>query len=761
MGGSARQSISMWQALTAGLGLLTLAGGAWAEAQPPSPDATAERPRIGLALGGGGARGGAHVGVLKVLDELRVPVDCVAGTSMGALVGATFAAGATAEAIERELGAINWAATIGTEGQRALVPMQRKLAGVTYSNSIEFAVSGGRLHGDGGFLPSQHVEERLRLLIGQAREVVDFDALPLPFRAVATDLRAGEMVVLSSGNLAQAMRASMAVPGMFAPVVVGDRVLADGGMMRNLPVDVARELCADVVIAVLLEAPPPEAQDLRSLFSVAGRSIDAMVQANERQQLATLGERDVPIIVPVGDIRSSEFDRVLEAIPLGEAAALKMAGALRRYALPEDEYRRWRAGVQPPDVAPVRIDEIRFRPMRHTSPDYLWTRMRTSLGDTVTPMALERDLSRIFSSGDFARVDYRLRPGPGDKDGATLEIAAVEREGGTDFLRFDLGVAGSSGGDTLFLLRADHRREWLNALGGQWRNALQLGQLSELETALYQPVDVAQRRYVEATLHVSRSLEDVYDDGDRVARYDFIEAQARLGGGLNIGDHARIHGGLHFGTSDIQLDTGVTPVFDTQTRRDNAVVLGGIYDTRDSARLPVDGLFAQLEYTYSGSWAGGEQSYELVEAVAGRALQVGDHVIMVSGGIGDTLSGTLPRYRDFSVGGVRSFPALKRGELRGEGYWSASAVWMLKVADIQALFGHAAYAGIGLHALRVTERIDRETDRTLVGASATLGARTPFGPLLFSIGAADNGRVQLHIALGRPIPEGSLLDRLH
>jgi NTE family protein len=750
-------SAGTWLRIAAGALLMALAGTASGD---PAQHGAAERerPRIGLALGGGGARGGAHIGVLKVLDEMRVPIDCIAGTSMGALVGATFAAGALPTRIEHEFRAINWAATLGAEGQRGMIPMQRKLAGTTYSNNIQFGIRERRLHGDGGFLSTQNVEELLRLLIGGARDITDFDALPVPFRAVATDLAAGEMVVLGDGDLTRAMRASMAVPGLFAPVVVGQQVLADGGLLRNLPVDVVRELCADVVIAVVLQAPPPQLEELQSLFALAGRSIDAMITANERFQLATLEEEDVAIVVPVADIRAGDFHRVRETIPLGEGAARNAAGALQRYALPEQEYRRWRERIRQPETRPVFIEEIRFRPLQHASEDFLATRLSIQPGEEVSLAELESDMNRVFASGDFMRVDYRLLPA--DPEGLVLEIDAVEKPG-TDFLRFDLGLAGSAGGGMLFAVRADHRREWVNEIGGQWRNALQLGQLSELETAFYQPLDIAQRFYVEPGLFLRRSLEDIYDDGDRIERYDLFEGEARFDVGLNIGNRARLHTGLRWGVARFDVDIGTATIIDRERQQDANLVMGAVFDSRDADALPTRGSFAQLELVSSRDWLGGEQKYELFEGVIGHSARWGPSVLQLALGGGRKISGELPRYRDFTIGGIRSFPAFERGQLRGEGYWSGSASWLLRLGDIQPQLGQAVYGGFGLQAARVTDRLDGVRDGTILGASFTLSARTPAGPLLVSLGAADDGSVQLHLALGRPISEGSMLDRLH
>jgi NTE family protein len=739
--------------------LLALAAPLWAPPAPAADTAAPERPRIGLALGGGGARGGAHVGVLAVLEELRIPIDCIAGTSMGALVGATYAAGVPMERIERQILEADWSATIGSAGRRPMLPMQRKLAGITYSNNIELAISRQGLQGTSGFVSTQNIEGFFRAAVGSARDIEDFDQLPIPFRAVATDLAASQMAVLGTGDLVRAMRASMAVPGVFAPVLEGDMVLADGGMMRNLPVDVARGLCADVVIAVSLEAPPPSLGQLQGALAITGRSFSAMVIANERAQLASLTERDVAVIVPTGDIGSTQFGRVPETLSLGQASARRVASELSRYAVSEDEYRAWRAGIDRPEPGLVRVAEIRFQPLQHASVDFLRTRLVTQPGDEVSIAALEADVSRVYASGDFERVGYHLAPGP---DGDTIvEIEAVERPGGTDFIRFDVGLAGATDGDTQFVLRADHRREWVNQLGGQWRNTLQLGTFGLLDSAFYQPLDVPQRYFVEPGASVSRSLENFYEDGDRVARYDLFAAELRFDGGVNFGNHARATAGLRWGSHEFDEDIRSIDIVDTTRRRDANLDFTALYDTRNAAALPTRGMFAQLSYTSSGSWLGGEFDYDVIEGVASRSLPWSKGTVLLAAGAGRLVSGELPRHRDFKIGGIRSFPAFAPGELRGEGYWSASANWALPLIDLAPAFGQRVFGSLGLHAVGMTDRLDGVDDGTLYGVSVVIGARTAFGPLLLAFGAADNGRTQLQFALGRPIPEGTLLDRLH
>src|SRR6186713_2952419 len=190
----------------------------------------AGRPRVGLVLAGGGAKGGAHVGVLKVLEELHVPVDCIAGTSMGALIGGGYAAGIPADELEKFLVGIDWKKVVGSQGRRDLEPIEQKRSGPTYSNEFEFGITPDGVVAPGGLINTSNIEDLLRVYVARARLETDFDKLPIPYRAVATDMVSSKMVVLDKGDLATAMRASMAIPGAFAPVLMDPWILNDGGL---------------------------------------------------------------------------------------------------------------------------------------------------------------------------------------------------------------------------------------------------------------------------------------------------------------------------------------------------------------------------------------------------------------------------------------------------------------------------------------------------------------------------------------------------
>ena len=717
------------------------------------------RPRIGLVLGGGGAKGGAHIGVLQVLEELRIPVDCVAGTSMGALVGATYAAGVPPEVIESQVLAVDWAATVGNAGNRDEMPIQRKLGGGAYTNNLDLGIKNGKLRGSGGFLDTQSIDDLLRTLVSGARNVDSFDDLPIPFRAVATDMVSGEMVILADGDLSVAMRASMAVPGAFTPVIIGDQILADGGQMRNVPVDIARQMCGDIIIAVSLETPPPSAEDLGSALAMAARSLDVMIDANSKAQLATLTEGDVSIVVQMGSIRSGSFERVPDTIPLGRAAALENSAALARYSLPPEEYQAWREGITRDYGGPLRVAGIEVVGLNRVSPEYVEDAVEVTRPDAeVTPREIASDARRIFALGDFESVRYRVN----DTDqNTTVEFHPLEKSWGPNFVDFDLGLGWGTGGDIALILRAEHRRVWITSLGGHWDNVVQIGTDTELRTGIYLPLESRQRYFIEPHLRATRYYEDIYDDGDRIAEYDFVETYGQLDFGVNFGKTAQLRVGVREGWNRVRLETGPRELFQEEgNTQESDLILQGKYDTRDVAGLPGRGNLLVGRYMSSGSWLGGKESYGEAEALAMMVVPVGSDALNIFAGGGIDASGELPSYRRYRVGGILSFPGLQRQQLRGDNYWLLGTNYNWRLADIQSLFDQAIYGGLRLTTGHVGGRTDSTDEDLLTGLAVTLSGRTPIGPFLLSLGGVDNNSWALQLAIGRPIREGSIFDEI-
>jgi len=718
-------------------------------------DTGVSRPRIGLVLGGGGAKGAAHVGVLSVLDELRIPVDCIAGTSMGALVGGTFAAGSSAADLEAQVRAISWQDTIAFRGQRQDEPMRRKLTDATYSNSLEFGVDGTRLTPPTGLIPTQRIDATIDQLVARSRGITDFDDLPIPFRAVATDMLKGEMVVLSQGDLARSMRASMSVPGVFAPVKLEGRLLGDGGLTRNLPVDVVRQTCADVVIAVSVPNPPPTEEQLRSPITQAAMTLDILIGANERQQIATLGPADVLISVPVGEIGSASFDRVGDAIPLGRATALAKRSELGRYSMPEAEYLAWRASVSRPQAAPVRLAAVRLDGLDRVNPEYVRHTLRLAPGDEVTEARIAKRVNDVFALGDFETVRYTLE---GDPSAPTLVVEATESLRGRNTVRFDLGLHLGTDTNSAFLVGADYLRTWVNSRGGQFRATAMVGRTDALSMSFYQPIDLAQTWFVEPGAVGQSSLQDIYIEGDAVAGYDFNAAFGYFDLGRVFGNRAELRAGLRAGGQSVKRDIALPTLDEVDWEGYGGVAVQFTYDTRDSVALPRSGLLGRAVYFDSADWLGAAEAYRRGEAMLSYALPVGTNVAYLRAAGGSSFATELPVYDDFLLGGPLSFPGFAIGELRGQGYWVTSAAYLHRVADISDLFGLALYAGGMATAGAMNRQFDYPGADTMYSAALLLGGRTPIGPLTLVLAATSESDWQLSFNLGRPVPENTIMD---
>ncbi|HEY6644088.1 patatin-like phospholipase family protein [Povalibacter sp.] len=713
------------------------------------------RPRVGLVLAGGGAKGGAHVGVLKVLEELHIPIDCIAGTSMGALIGGGYASGIPAAELEAFLVGVDWGKVVGSQGRRDLQPVEQKRAGVTYSNEFELGVTPQGLTAPGGLINTSNVEDLLRVYVANARLETDFDKLPIPYRAVATDMVSSRMVVLDQGDLATAMRASMAIPGAFSPVVMDRQVLSDGGLVRNIPIDVARDLCADVVIVVNLVEPPADPLQLRSATQLLSRTMDVMIIANEELQLQSLRPADIRIDVEMGSIGTADFERIPETIPLGEAAARSMSGALERYAVPEAQYAAWRTQVTQSQYIETRLAGVRFEGLKRVNPDYLVSKSQLQSGDVVDTAVISKEAQRLSALQDFDSVGYRL---DGERESPILTWLPHEKIWGPDYLKLDLGAYASRDGDLTFTLYGRHVRTWMNPLGAEWRNELQIGNETLLKSSVFQPLDVAHRFFVEPQVMYSRSVEDLFSNDERVARYRFEDSAASFDVGSNIGRYAQARVGYVYDRREVKVDIG-SELMPESSPVDAGVVVSAEFDSRDTAFSPTRGVALALEYMHIDRSLGADRDWERVEMGIGVAVPLRRDVIWVTLAGGSDLSGDLPPDRTFALGGPGSFPGLELGELRVDSYWTVGTSYLWKVKDVLPIRNHALYAGIQLSAGAIYDRIDDATDGDLYGASVFLSGRTIVGPLTVGVGATSTDSWSLWLSVGRPVGHGTILEK--
>jgi NTE family protein len=713
----------------------------------PTAVTPAKTPRIGLALSGGGARGIAHIGVLKVLEELRVPVHCVTGTSMGSIVGAGFASGSTPARLEERVLKTDWDSVFTDRPPRQEIAQRRKTDDYKTLFAPEFGVKDGGLALPKGILSGIAIESYFRGLTDAAGDITDFQKLPIPFRAVAADIETGEAVVLDRGSLSQAMRASMSVPGAMTPVEINGRLLVDGGIANNLPIDEARKLCADVIIAVDISTPPLTRDKLKSALTVSAQLLNFLGKATVEQQVKSLTDRDILISPKLGDISAGSFDRAKDSIRIGEEAARAAADRLRRYSLPPTEYAALRATQTAERRDLAAIDEIRFEGLQRTNPEVLRSLVQTKPGEPLSEEQIGADLRRIYGRGDFESVDYRIVQEPGKR---VMIIQPREKDWGPDYLRFGLGLATDFQGEAPFTLLAQYRKTWLNRLGGEWLTEAQIGRENRLFTEFYQPVDQRGRWFVAPHASVGRSTRGVFVGEDRVAEYDVKYARVGVDGGLVLGTWGELRLGPLWQRIDADVDTGSAVL--PSLKETSAGVKARLFaDQLDNPFFPRGGYrIAGSAYIADGS-LGSDRDYKRFEGDITAAKSWGAHTFNVNFSGGTDAHSNTPAYETFTLGGPLRLSAYRINEFSGQRMLFGRVMYYNRVLPLPSILGSGVYVGGSLEAGAVHGRFDGLPSRgTIVSGSVFLAADTFAGPAFFGLGAGESGRWSLYLLLGVP-----------
>jgi NTE family protein len=713
---------------------------------PPAPG----RARIGLVLGGGGAMGAAHIGVIKVLEELHVPVDCIAGTSMGALVGGAYASGMDAAALQRFFTSIDWQTVFGLEQVRRYQPMYVKRENETVSNKLEFGVGDQGLIAPRALLETQQVESLIRNMVSSQSAVRDFDRLPIPFRAIATDLKSGRMVVFSSGELPVALRASMSVPGVFAPVELGDRLLVDGGITRNLPVDVARDTCADIVIAVAVHPAEPSEDSMRSATGSLRRMVDILINSNEQASLDSLGPEDVGLKIVVDGVGSADFQLAATAIEQGERAARTVAGRLQGLRLSDEAYDAWRAGHEASVKAGPRVvAATRFEGVDERTAAYLQTLIRSAAGEPFNESQVADDALRIYATGAYESVAHRVEGPPA---ASVVVFTPVSKSWGPAFLAFDFGLEAGLSGEPEVLGSVLLRRTWPDAIGKEWRVVAQLGGESHVETDLRLPLSRERRVFLLPRIGWYSSSEDFYDEDRRVANYDFRSARGELRAGLDMGTWGELQAGLYRRNDATVRTLGAAVVPGGRSYHDAGYLLEFERDTRDSDLWSTRGSRQRLELLVSETALGAGTSYQTALFETNQSAVFGSSALVFLDLAGGTAFGSRPPIQQmFRLGGPGNMTGLQRGQLRGEDFVYSRLGLGWRLIDVGSLLNMDLFAGAAVETGNTWRRPDGSSDSGLrFGGQIFVGGNTPFGPVQLTGGYVDGGDYAVFLSIGRP-----------
>jgi NTE family protein len=709
--------------------------------------ATSDRPRVGLVLSGGGAKGAAHVGVIKILERLGVPVDFVVGTSMGAIVGGLYASGMTADELEGAIRDIDWVDIFNDDPPRAERSFRRKQDDSEVLVRYRIGYGDGELKVPRGVILGQKLDLTLRRLAARAAHRVSFDDLQVPFRAVATNLETGEPVILDSGNLALAMRASMSVPGVFPPVEYQDKLLIDGGIANNLPVDVTRSMGADVLIVVNVQSPPRRRENLKSVLGIIDQTINLMVLRETQRQLELLDPVDVLIEPELGDIDSTDFLRAVDAIATGEAAAEASRAELRSLAV------RARNGLRlaqaPPRTAakaPV-ISSIRIENDTPLDDEVLRSRLRARQGEPLDVEALEEDISQIYGLGYFETVDYELINRGYDSD---LIIKARQKSIGLNTVRFGLNLESDFNGESIYNFALSHERLGVNGLGAEWRNAVVFGDQTLFSTEFYQPVDNRQRWFVNAIAEYLEQDIGIFGDGRQTAEFRLRTATLGLDAGRAFGNCCEARLGVRVGAGESRLKTGTA----TSAGEDfgiGALVASLGYDTLDNVRFPNTGETLEIFYEDGSEALGADSPARALSVSGGIARTRGRHTLIGRVLVGANLNDEEDVQNLFSLGGLLNLSGFSKNEISGENAALANLVYYYRLRDYgTGKFGIPIYVGGSLeHGGVYSDLGDFGGDEDITAGAVLIGADTPLGPLYIAYGMAEGGIRSGYVFLGQ------------
>ncbi|MGE0640878.1 MAG: patatin-like phospholipase family protein [Thermoanaerobaculia bacterium] len=713
------------------------AGGAEPAAAPSTP-----RPRICLALSGGGAVGLAHVGVLRALEELQVPIDCVAGTSMGAIVGGLYAAGYSPAELEGIVRDLDWGELLRDAPDRRRLPFRRKVDDQNYLTRWELGVGKGGIKTPSGLVVGHRLGARLHVLALRAGGVTDFDLLARPFRAIATDAGTGDTVVLASGDLGVALRASMAIPGLFSPVEIDGRLLVDGGVVDNLPVDAARAMGADLVIAVDLDQPFSTRDRPNSIAAILNRSLSVL---SRREVERALADADLVLRPRVRDYGLLDFEAAATLIERGAAEVAAKADELRRLALDGEEWRRFAAERQRPrpefEIRTVAVD-----PGPGLAPAVVERSVKTRPGRVLDHGLLSDDLDRLWNLGEFEKVDFSLES-DGD-DAWDLYLTGERKSWGPNFLRFGVALASDLEGASSFNVLTSLTMTRLNPLGAELKFALQAGEQTALAVELYQPLSKSGLPFVSLGFQAGPTKLQVPLDDDLV-QYRFVDLRSAFDLGLSLRHWGELRVGAyynHLTGRPTDRHGGDLPQYEATDAGYRARLT---IDQLDRVNFPRHGVLAIGEYYDSSAGLGADEEYRRLDLQSVSAATRGRHTILGIVAATSALGGTLPERERVRLGGLFSLSGLPFGEVSGNYGGTAALVYTYRLGRAPH-FADGIYAGLSLETGNAWERsADVDLGDLRRSFALVFGIDTLLGPVYLAQGWTTGGKDSLYLYVGR------------
>ena len=694
------------------------------------------RPKVGLVLSGGAARGLAHIGVLKALEEQGVRIDAIAGTSMGAVVGGLYASGYSVEELEHLATTLDWQQALSDSPPREDVPFRRKQDDRDFlvKQKLSFR-DDGSLGLPLGVIQGQNLSLLLESKLAHTADTRDFDKLPIPFRAVATDIASGEKVVFRRGHLPQVIRASMSIPAVFAPVELDGRLLVDGGMVDNIPLDVARDMGVDLAIVVDIGTPLRDRKQLLTVVDVLNQSITLTTRRNSEEQLASLRRDDILIQPPLAAYGVTDFGRARDMIDAGYRATRLLDARLAALRHP-DASTSLAVARSPRQRTPI-ITAIKIENDAKVSDDVIRSYIRQPINAPLELGRLETDMGTLYGLDYFDRVQYRVVH-KGDEN--TLVINARGRRGGTDYLRLGLNLSDDLRGDSAFNLGASYRVNGINSLGAEWLTRGQIGDQQALYSEFYQPLDVGSRYFVAPYLDFGSQNIEATLDNDPVAEYRL----ERYGFGLNVGRQIGTSGEVRL--AEVRIGDQDLPKV---SFNEGFYELKYSFDTLDNVYFPHHGEDIGLTLRKYDKSLDSDQDYRQWLFNLDKAISSGPNTFVLGGRYGRTLDATEVVTSSFVLGGARELSGFRQDSVSGQNMSLMRVVYYRRLTPRAYVpLDFPLYIGGSLERGRAWNNDNAFDSGYINAASIFLGLETPLGPLNFTYGTNSAHEQAVYLNLG-------------
>ena len=711
-------------------------------------DVQKKRPKIGLVLSGGGARGFAHVGVIKVLEENHIPVDYVAGASMGALVGALYATGRTPAEMEKLVETLDWDELLRGKPAFDDLTYRRKQDRRNLSGAI---ILGGRnaknLKLPSSLNPGHEIGLVLDRLMLPYGENTDFDKLPIPFRCVATDLVSAETVVLKNGSLSQALRATMAIPAVFAPVELNGRVLADGGILNNIPTDVAKNMGADIILVVNIETPLGDRSSLQNLVSILGQTFYVATVENSRRSLR---QADIIIAPDLKDYGTFDFGAGKEIVELGYEGAENKIALLKSLALDDDDWQKYLAARQSkerPDIAPV----PEFIAIDGTKNPKTVRKIERKLDDKYAnkPLdqnALENDLTELTGTERFDNLGYLINKKDGKTGLIIHDYDPQERTERATVLEVGADVNNFENDNVNFNARARLTFFDFGGDGNEWRNDISIGSRSLISTEFYHPFGNT-RFFAAPNGFYEDHRVNFFQDGDRLAEYTFQTAQAGIDFGYTVSRNSELRIGYSIANQRATRRIG-NPLLPDLRGRLSFASLRWNFDSRNNAQIPTNGIEFNNSLNYYFDSPGAESGFTQAESDFSAFDKIGDrNIIFGFGGGGTTFNRTAPLFQQFTLGGLFNVGGYGSSEFRSSNLLHGGFGVLRETFSAPAYIGGKLYFGGWYEGGSSFENFGDASYRQSVTGGALLETR--IGPIFLGGSFGEGGRRKLYFSLGR------------